>query len=39
MAILAMPATGFPLLASDKPSHDIAGLVYNGLVKYDKKHE
>lgn len=25
-----------PLLASDKPSHDIAGLVYNGLVKYDK---
>src|SRR4030042_403293 len=25
-----------PLLASDIPSHDIAGLVYNGLVKYDK---
>ena len=25
-----------PLLASDKPSHDIASLVYNGLVKYDK---
>jgi peptide/nickel transport system substrate-binding protein len=25
-----------PLLASDKPSHDIAGLVYNGLIKYDK---
>jgi peptide/nickel transport system substrate-binding protein len=25
-----------PLLASDKPSHDIAGLVYNGMVKYDK---
>ncbi|MEN6375102.1 MAG: peptide-binding protein [Smithella sp.] len=25
-----------PLLATDKPSHDIAGLVYNGLVKYDK---
>ncbi len=25
-----------PLLASDKPSHDIAGLIYNGLVKYDK---
>jgi ABC-type dipeptide transport system, periplasmic component len=25
-----------PLLASDKPSHDVAGLVYNGLVKYDK---
>ena len=25
-----------PLLASDKPSHDIAGLIYNGLIKYDK---
>ncbi|HOG07419.1 MAG: peptide-binding protein [Syntrophales bacterium] len=25
-----------PLLASDSASHDIAGLVYNGLVKYDK---
>jgi peptide/nickel transport system substrate-binding protein len=25
-----------PLLASDSPSHNIAGLVYNGLVKYDK---
>jgi len=25
-----------PLLASDKPSHDIASMVYNGLVKYDK---
>jgi len=25
-----------PLLASDKPSHDVASLVYNGLVKYDK---
>jgi peptide/nickel transport system substrate-binding protein len=25
-----------PLLASDKPSHDVAGLVYNGLIKYDK---
>ena len=25
-----------PLLASDKPSHDIAGMIYNGLVKYDK---
>ena len=23
-------------MASDSPSHDIAGLVYNGLVKYDK---
>ena len=25
-----------PLLASDSASHDIAGMVYNGLVKYDK---
>lgn len=25
-----------PLLASDSPSHTIAGLIYNGLVKYDK---
>jgi len=25
-----------PLLSSDKPSHDIAGMIYNGLVKYDK---
>ncbi|HOW57808.1 MAG TPA: peptide-binding protein [Smithellaceae bacterium] len=25
-----------PLLASDKPSHDVAGYIYNGLVKYDK---
>ena len=25
-----------PLLASDSPSHSIAGMVYNGLVKYDK---
>src|SRR4030066_1291676 len=24
-----------PILASDSPSHNIAGLVYNGLVKYD----
>lgn len=25
-----------PLLASDSASHDIAGFVYNGLVRYDK---
>ena len=24
------------LLASDSPSHNIAGMIYNGLVKYDK---
>jgi peptide/nickel transport system substrate-binding protein len=30
------PSTLIPLLASDSASHDVAGLVYNGLVKYDK---
>lgn len=25
-----------PILASDSASHSIAGLIYNGLVKYDK---
>ncbi|HDQ04958.1 MAG TPA: peptide-binding protein [Deltaproteobacteria bacterium] len=25
-----------PILASDSPSHNIAGFIYNGLVKYDK---
>lgn len=25
-----------PLLASDAPSHQVAGLIYNGLVRYDK---
>lgn len=30
------PSTLIPILASDVPSHEIAGLVYNGLVKYDK---
>ena len=25
-----------PMLASDSASHDICGLVYNGLIKYDK---
>lgn len=25
-----------PILASDSPSHSIAGFIYNGLVKYDK---
>ena len=25
-----------PMLASDSASHDISGLIYNGLVKYDK---
>jgi len=30
------PSTLIPLLASDSASHEVAGLVYNGLVKYDK---
>ncbi|HEX8961225.1 MAG TPA: peptide-binding protein [Geobacteraceae bacterium] len=30
------PSTLIPLLASDSASHDVAGQVYNGLVRYDK---
>jgi peptide/nickel transport system substrate-binding protein len=30
------PSTLIPLLASDSASHDVAGLIYNGLVRYDK---
>lgn len=30
------PSNLIPVLASDSPSHEIAGYVYNGLVKYDK---
>jgi peptide/nickel transport system substrate-binding protein len=30
------PSTLIPLLASDSASLDVAGLVYNGLVRYDK---
>ncbi|WP_298431714.1 peptide-binding protein [Geobacter sp.] len=30
------PSTLIPVLASDSPSHEVAGWVYNGLVKYDK---
>ncbi len=30
------PSTLIPILASDSASHDVAGLVYNGLVRYDK---
>lgn len=29
-------STLIPLLASDSASHSVAGLIYNGLVKYDK---
>jgi len=30
------PNTLIPLLASDSASHEVAGMVYNGLVRYDK---
>ncbi len=29
------PSNLIPMLASDRPSHDVSGLVYQGLVKYD----
>lgn len=31
------PSTLLPILASDSASHSVASLIYNGLVKYDKK--
>lgn len=33
------PSTLIPVLASDSASHSVAGLVYNGLLKYDKNLE
>ncbi|GAM10623.1 oligopeptide-binding protein AppA [Geobacter sp. OR-1] len=30
------PSNLIPILASDSASHDVAGLIYNGLLKYDK---
>lgn len=33
------PITLIPILASDSPSAEVCGLVYNGLVKYDKDLE
>ena len=30
------PSTLIPLLASDSASHEVAGHIYNGLVRYDK---
>lgn len=35
-ASIAEPTTLIPVAASDSASHDICGLIYNGLVKYDK---
>jgi len=34
--IIGEPSTLIPILASDSASHSVAGLIYNGLVKYDK---
>jgi peptide/nickel transport system substrate-binding protein len=33
------PSTLIPILASDAASHEVASLIYNGLVKYDKNLE
>jgi peptide/nickel transport system substrate-binding protein len=33
---IAEPSTLIPILASDSASHEVAGQVYNGLVRYDK---
>jgi peptide/nickel transport system substrate-binding protein len=35
-ASIGEPSNLIPMLASDSPSHEVAGYVYNGLVKYDK---
>ncbi len=35
-ASIGEPSTLNPVLASDSASHDITGLVFNGLVKFDK---
>jgi len=33
--IIGEPSNLIPMLASDSASHDVSGLIYNGLVKYD----
>ena len=35
VASIGEPSVLIPMLAGDSASHDIAGLVFNGLVKYD----
>lgn len=35
VASIGEPSNLIPMLASDSASHDISGLIYNGLVKYD----
>jgi len=36
MASIGEASNLIPLLSTDSASHEIAGRVYNGLVKYDK---
>lgn len=36
VATIGEPSTLIPLLATDAPSHEVAGQIYNGLVRYDK---
>jgi len=35
VASFGEPSNLIPMLASDSASHDISGLIYNGLIKYD----
>lgn len=35
-ASIGEPSNLIPILATDSPSHEVASLIYNGLVKYDK---
>ena len=35
VASIGEPSNLIPMLASDSASHDISGLIYNGLIKYD----
>lgn len=37
--VIGEPSTLIPILASDSASHSVAGLIYNGLLKYDKNLE
>lgn len=36
VGMIGEPSVLIPMLATDSASHDVAGLVYSGLVKYDK---
>lgn len=35
-ASIGEPSNLIPLLSTDSPSHEVASLIYNGLVKYDR---